>query len=68
MSDNLDLQIRRKRLRLTQRDVAECLGLKRLGDVSEFELGRRDKFPNGKGRKDYEKALTILARKRGVAA
>lgn len=59
-SDNLDLQARRRRLRLNQWDMAEKLGLERQAYISEFETGRRKTFPNGLGRADYERVLDQL--------
>lgn len=66
--DNLDLQMRRKRLRVLQHEVAERLGLARDADVSEFELGKRATLPHGKGRADYERVLDQLEAERTSAA
>lgn len=68
MTDNLDLQARRRRLRLNQRDIAERLGLARAAYVSEFETGLRASFPNGLGRADYERVLDQIETQRGAAA
>lgn len=62
-TDNFDLQIRRKRLGLTQRDVMKALGLKRVAPISDFENGHRDDLPNDKGRPEYEAYLSALEKK-----
>ena len=50
---------RRKRLRLSQQDVADVLGTTR-ERVSDFELGKRA-LPFKKGRTEYENALQIAS-------
>lgn len=71
MTDNLDLQIRRQRLRLTQDDIVDHLKLKRRAAVSEFEHG---KF-SAMGRLDlqilqneYEPLLDRIEAQRDAAA
>lgn len=63
VTDNFDLQVRRKRVGLTQRDVMKALGLKRIADISDFENGHRTDLPKGKGRDDYERLLQKHERK-----
>lgn len=57
MTDNLDLQLRRKRVGLNQRAVAKALGLTRPAYISDFENGHSC-LPHGLDRKDYEAVLT----------
>lgn len=69
MPDNLDLQTRRRRLRLDQWDIAERLGLSRRAYISEFETRDR-KLPHGLGRADYERILDeieVLRQRENVA-
>ena len=68
MTDNLDLQTRRRRLRLNQWDIARELGLGRAAYVSELETGKRVSFPNGLGRADYERVLDQIEAQRATAA
>lgn len=74
MSDNLDLQTRRRRLRLNQWDIASALGLGRAAYVSEFETGKERKtlYPNGMDdtqfRRAYERVLDQLEAERSTAA
>lgn len=74
MTDNLDLQTRRRRLRLNQWDIARELGLSRPAYVSEFETGKERKtlYPNGMDdaqfRSAYERILDEIETQRGVAA
>lgn len=64
---NFDLFVRRKRLRVTQRDVGKLLGISRLADISDFENGHRD-LPRGLTRADYERALDQIESQQGAAA
>lgn len=50
---------RRKRLGLSQTDVADRLGLDDYAAVSYFESGRRP-LPHGRTRDDYERLLDEL--------
>jgi len=61
VADNLDLQVRRKRLGLKQRDIANVLSVA-ISGVSDFENGHRDDLPHGKTRRDYEAVLTAAER------
>lgn len=59
--DNLDLAVRRKRLRLTQQDVAVRLGITNGSSISRFET-MASRLPAGKKREDYEALLDRLER------
>ena len=61
-TDNLDLQVRRKRLGLRQRDVARMLGVGGTSAISSFENGDSLSLPHGQGRKEYERVLTEAER------
>lgn len=61
--DNFDLQMRRKRLRLTQRDMMLALGAARVADISNFEQGYRRDLPGGKTREDYVRVLDDVERR-----
>lgn len=57
--DNLDLAIRRKRLGLTQKEVADLLSIANHAAISRFET-LDVPLPFGKGRKEYETLLDRL--------
>lgn len=56
--DNLDLSIRRKRLGLTQQQVADLIGIASGSSVSRFET-EGTPLPHQKTRHDVERALDI---------
>jgi hypothetical protein len=72
MPDNLDLQIRRRRLRLNQWDIAREFKLNRAAYISEFENGkeRKEIYPNGMDdaqlRVAYERYLDQIEAQRAV--
>ena len=59
-SDNLDLQIERKRAGITQDVMAVHLETSP-SSLSKFETGRLVVLPNGKGREEYTAVLRQLA-------
>lgn len=65
--DNLDLQLKRKRLRVAQYELADELGV-HASVLSTFENGRRQSLPGDRGREEYLAALYRLARSREGAA
>jgi len=67
--DNLDLALERQRAGVRAYEVASELGVSP-SVVSNFENGRRDTLPEGRGRSEYRGALAaVVARgRRGDAA
>lgn len=65
-SENIDLFLRRKDLKVTQTEVAGRLGCG-VSSVSKFENGQAP-LPHGKTREDYERALSELVRERLMGA
>lgn len=64
-TDNYDLFIRRRRLGLTQRDIARALPTRvALSAISDFENGEREDLPHGQGRPEYEAILDRIERER----
>lgn len=59
--DNLDLQARRKRLGLTQTDLAALLGVADYTRLSRFETSNRA-LPNNLTRSDVERVLDTYER------
>lgn len=65
VQDNLDLAVRRKRLGLTQTEVAGLIGITDHSAVSRFER-KGERLPHGRTRMDVISALD--AYERGMAA
>lgn len=65
LTDNLDLQLLRRRAGVDQIELALYLGVHQ-GTLSRFETGRIQQLPGGRGRPDYLHALAALEQ-RGAA-
>jgi len=59
-TDNLDLQLLRKRAGITQEEIAEAFGTS-ASTISKFETGRLTELPDGSSRSEYEAAIKRLA-------
>lgn len=59
-TDNLDLQLLRKRAGITQEEIAEAFGTS-ASTISKFETGRLTELPDGSARSEYEAAIRRLA-------
>lgn len=64
-TDNLDLQLIRRRAGVDQIDLALYMGVHQ-GTLSRFETGRIQRLPGDRGRSDYLQALAALEQ-RGAA-
>lgn len=64
--DHLDLQLKRRRAGVEQIALAAELGIHQ-GTLSRFEVGRLEKLPGGRGRKEYLTALDVIVRLRQAA-
>ena len=66
-ANNLDLRKRRKRLGISLDELGAELEVD-ISGISRFERGFRVDLPHGKGRADYEAALSrIEGRRQGAA-
>ena len=58
-TDNLDLQLLRRRASIEQEQLAQELGV-HPGTLSRFETGKRTDLPGGRGREEYLAELDRL--------